>query len=159
MSTVRWFLEAPGAPQPFGTVEGKLRAAQSFRGRSVVTLSADGGATFGGPPPTLYQFGLGGPFKLGAYPPGALRGPRYALSSLGYRIPVGRLPKLLGGQVYFDALAEAGSVFEEISQARVKASLTAGLAVDTFLGPLFAGASVGQGRAVRVYFVVGRWVR
>ncbi len=158
-STALWFLEAPDAPQRFGAVEGKLHAARSVGGDSILTLTTDGGATFGGPPPTLYQFGLGGPFKLGAYPPGSLRGPRYLLGSLDYKVRVGRLPKLLGSELYLDMLAEAGSVFDQISDARIKTSFTAGLAVDTFLGPLFAGASVGQGRSVRVYFVMGQGVR
>ncbi len=158
-STALWFLEAPDAPQGFGAVEGKLHAAHSVGGAGILTLTADGGATFGGPSPTLYQFGLGGPFKLGAYPPGALRGPRYLLGSLGYKVRVGHLPKLLGGDLYLDAFAEAGSVFDEISRAQIKTSFTAGFAVDTFLGPLFAGASVGRGRSARVYFVMGQGVR
>jgi hypothetical protein len=65
----------------------------------------------------------------------------------------------LGGDLYLDAFAEAGSVFDEISRAQIKTSFTAGFAVDTFLGPLFAGASGGRGRSARVYFVMGQGVR
>jgi hypothetical protein len=43
--------------------------------------------------------------------------------------------------------------------ARFKSSFTTGLTADTLIGPLFAGASVGDGGDVRVYFLIGRLVR
>jgi hypothetical protein len=75
------------------------------------------------------------------------------------RIPVGRLPKLLGGRMYVETLVETGSVFDDLASARFKSSFTAGIASDTLMGPLFAGASVGQGGETRVYFMIGRLVR
>ncbi len=158
-STAHWFLEAPDAARRFGAVEGALRAARTVADHKILTLTMDAGATFSGTAPFLYQFSLGGPFRLGAFPPYAFRGPKYLLGSVGYRFPVGHLPKLLGGQLYVDSLAEAGSVFNEISRARVKSSVTAGLTADTLLGPFFAGGSVGNDGSVRVYFMIGRLVR
>ena len=76
-----------------------------------------------------------------------------------YRAGLMHLPEVLGGRVYFTAIIEAGSVFDHVRDARFKSSLTAGLAADTFLGPLFAGASVGNGGELRVYFLVGSIVR
>lgn len=157
--TAQWFVKAPGASRRFATIEGGLRAAHSVRGGRVLSVGMDGGATFGGAPPILYQFGLGGPFRLGAFPPYAFRGRKYALGSLGYRIPVGSLPKLFGGRLYVETLAEAGSVFEDLARARVKSSLSAGLAADTLLGPFFAGGSVSPDGEARLYFMIGRLVR
>lgn len=157
--TAQWFLEAPDAPRRFGTVEGALLAARSVGAKNILSFAAEGGTSFGGAPPILHQFGLGGPFRLGAYPPYAFRGPQYLLGSLAWKIPVGRLPKLLGGSLYLETLVEGGSAFEDLSRARLKASVTAGLASDTLFGPVFVGASVGQGGATRVYFMIGRLVR
>ncbi len=155
----QWFLEAPDATSRFGAVEGSLRAARPVDSNKILSASVDGGAILAGDAPILYQFSLGGPFRLGAFPPNAFRGPKYLLGSIGVKFPIGRLPKLLGGRLYVETLAEAGSVFDQISSAKVKSSVTAGIAADTLLGPLFAGGSVGEDGAGRVYFVIGRLVR
>jgi len=155
----QWFLEAPDAVGTFGTVEGSFQAAHPVGGEKILTFAMDGGSSFGGDPPILYQFALGGPFRLSAYPTDAFRGPQYLLGSLGLRIPIGRLPKLLGGRMYVETRVESGSVFEAIDRARFKSSLTAGLASDTLIGPFFLGASFGQGGEARMYFMIGRLVR
>jgi hypothetical protein len=127
--------------------------------RHHATFHADGGASFGETPPMLYQFSLGGPFRLGAFPPNALRGPNFLLAGAAYRTPLGRLPNLLGDRLYLAGLVEIGSVFDRLGGARFKSSFTGGLAADTFFGPVFAGASVGNGGAVRAYFIVGTRLR
>lgn len=154
-----WFLDTPDSSDRFGAVEGSARLARPAGAGRIVTLSVEGGATFGGRAPVLYQFSLGGPFRLGAFPTYALRGPKYGLTSLSYKFAIANLPKLLGGRVYVDALVEAGSVFDTLSGAKVKSSFTAGLSADTLFGPLFAGGSAGPGRSPRVYFMIGRRVR
>src|SRR6185436_19562221 len=143
----------------FGTVEGSLAAAHPIRAGHILSLSMEGGSSFGGDPPILNQFSLGGPFRLGAYPPYTFRGPQYLLGHIGYKVQVGRLPKLVGGSLYLQTLVETGSVFEEASRARFKSGFTAGLASDTLLGPLFVGVSVGESGKTRVYFMIGRLVR
>lgn len=157
--TAQWFLEAPNAPRRFGTVEGGLQIARPVGSDKILTFTADAGAAIGDTPPTLYQFGLGGPFRLGAFPPYAFRGPKYALTSLGFKVPVGHLPKLFGGILYLQAMAEAGSVFDDASHARVRSSLSAGFATDTLLGPFFAGGSVSHEGETRIYLMLGRLVR
>lgn len=158
-STAQWFLEAPEARLAFGMVDGSFQAARTVKGDRVFSVSLEGGTTFGGDAPTLYQFSLGGAFRLGGFPPYALRGPRYVLGGVGYREPLLRLPNLLGGKLYADVLLEAGSVFDRVSSAQVKGSFTAGFAADTLLGPFFAGGSVGHNGKLRVYFMMGRLVR
>ena len=155
----RWFLEAPDAAERFGTVEGALLASHPVGKDNIVSLSMEGGSSVSATPPPLYQFSLGGPFRLGAFPAYAFRGPKFFLGSAGFKIKVGRLPTLLGGKVYLDTLLEAGSVFQDIDRARVKSSFTTGFAADTFLGPFFVGGSIGNGGDRRAYFLIGRQVR
>jgi len=151
-------VEAPDAIGGFGRAEAAVSGAWRLARRHYATLYAEGGASFGEAPPILYQFRLGGPFRLGAVPPNALRGPNLLLGGAGYRTSLGRLPALLGDRLYLTALVEVGSVFERLSGARFESSFTAGLAADTFFGPFFVGGSAGNG-GVRAYFIVGSLVR
>ena len=126
--------------------------------RAVLTATFDAGAHAGGTAPGFYDYTLGGPFRLSALPRNALRGPKYALATAGYRLKVGSLPKLFGGAIYATLSAEAGSVFDRASRMRVKSAVTGGFAAETALGPVFAGISGGSGDA-QVYFLIGRQVR
>ena len=159
VATAAWMFKAPGAVQGFGRVDGAASAAFRLSQRHHVSLSAEGGATLQGAAPTLYQFSLGGPFRLSAFPPNAFRGPHFVLGKVAYRTAIGRLPPLLGDRLYVTGIVEAGSAFDRPSEARFKTSFTGGLTTDTFFGPFFAGASVGNGGDVRVYFLVGALVR
>jgi NTE family protein len=154
----RWS-DAPGAAAPFGQVEGAANLAFRLGQRHHATLQLDGVAEFDGPAPLLYQPGLGGPLHFGALPFKGERGPNLVLGGLGYRFELARLPRLLGDSLYFVGLLEVGSAFDEASSARFSTSGTVGLAADTILGPVFAGASVGKGGNVRVYFMMGASVR
>jgi NTE family protein len=158
-SGAAWMFRAPDAPGGFGMAEGALSVAWRMASRHHATLYADGGASFGQAPPTLYQFSLGGPFRLGGFAPNAFRGPNLLLGGAGYRTQLGRLPSLLGDRLYLTGLVEIGSAFDRLRDASFKSSFTAGLAADTFFGPFFVGGSVGNGGAVRAYFIVGRLVR
>lgn len=157
-SGATWMVEAPDAARGFGRAEGAISIAWRVARRHSATFYADGGASFGQAPPILYQFGLGGPSRLGAFPPNAFRGPHVLLGGAAYRMRLGRLPSLLGDRLYLTGLVELGSAFDQLSGARFKTSFTAGLAADTFFGPFFVGGSVGTGGAVRAYFIVGRLV-
>ena len=57
------------------------------------------------------------------------------------------------------SLVEAGSVFDDLSRARLKSSFTIGFASDTLLGAFFVGGSVGHRGETRVYFMIGKLVR
>ncbi len=158
-SGVSWLLNAPDLSRGFGRAEGGLSVSWRMARRHHFTFYADGGASFGNPPPLLYQFNLGGPFRLGAFPTNAFRGPNFLLGRAAYRTQLGRLPTLLGDRLYATGLVEVGSAFDRASGARFNSSFTGGLAADTFFGPFFVGASVGNGGTVRAYFIVGALVR
>ncbi len=158
-SRAAWVFHAPDAPRGFGRAEGSVSVAWRTARRQSATLYADGGATFGHVPPILDQFSLGGPFRLGALASHSLRGPSFLLGGAAYRTQLRRLPTLLGDRLYLTGLVEIGSAFDQLRDASVKASFTAGFAADTLLGPFFIGGSVGSGGAFRAYFVVGTLLR
>ncbi len=158
-SAASWMVKAPDATRGFGRAEGAASLAWRMSPRHHFTFYVDGGASFGEIPSMLYQFSLGGPSRLSAFPPNAFRGPNFLLGRAGYRTQLGRLPNLLGDRLYLAGLVEIGSAFDRASGARFNSSFTGGLAADTFFGPFFVGASVGNGGAVRAYFIVGALVR
>ena len=106
-----------------------------------------------------YRFTLGGPFRLGAFAPDAFRGRHFAYGGLGYLLSIGRLPDFVGGPIRLAAEVEVGSAFDEVSSARLKGCLTGGAELDTVLGPVFAGMSLGNRGAFSFYVSVGRLLR
>ena len=154
-----WVFDTPASARPFGLVEGGASVARRLSRRHHASLFAGGGLSFGGDVPRLHQFTLGGPFRLGAFPPNAFRAPHFALARVALRTAVGRLPALLGDRLYFTGSVEAGTAFDQVRQARVESTFTAGLAADTLFGPFFAGASVSPRGEVRAYFLVGSALR
>ena len=100
-TAVTWITTAPYAPRPFGRAEGAFQVALSTRTSHTITFHASGGAGLGTAPPLLYRFSLGGPFRLGAFPPNSLRGSSFFLARAHYRMPLKRLPAMLGDRLYF----------------------------------------------------------
>ena len=61
---------------------------------------------------------------------------------------VGRMPDVLGGSIFVGAWVEAGSAFDEWDTKDWKSDITGGVILETLLGPVFMGGSVGfQGGA------------
>ncbi|MEO8358509.1 MAG: patatin-like phospholipase family protein [Vicinamibacteria bacterium] len=159
-ASTTWFMKLPGAPQEFGKAQATLSRAFRFGQRQHVTLHLDGGTSFGDePPPPLYQFTLGGPFRLGSFAPGSLRGDRFLLGGVTFRSQLRRLPRLLGDRLYLTGVVEMGSAFDRMGSAVFKTSFTAGISADTFFGPFFLGASDGRSGDLRIYFVLGSGIR
>lgn len=158
LAEVRSFLDVPDGDGDFGQVEGGLSAFWPIGHADRAFVTADGGLGLGGDPPLLYEFTLGGPFRLGAFDVDEFRGRHYVLGRLGYMRALRRLPDLLGDRLLLAGFAEAGSAFDRASEARLRVSVTAGLVADTFFGPVFFGAAGGNG-GFRVYFSVGSLFR
>ena len=158
-SSLSWTVDAPEAVRGFGVAEGGVSVAWKLKRRHQFTVSGEGGVTFGAVAPTLHQFSLGGPFRLGALPTSALRAQNFVLARAAYRTQLRRLPDLLGDRLYLTAMVEVGSAFERSRTLRLNTSYTAGLVADTLLGPFFFGASLGNRGDLRAYFIVGALVR
>jgi NTE family protein len=114
-----------------------------------------GGTSFGARP-AFHDFSLGGPLRLGAFSPEQLRGSAYALGVAGALRRVGRLADMAGGDVFVGAWFEAGSAFDEWRTAAWHRAVSAGIVVDTVLGPVFAGGSVGFDGRNRIYVAIGQ---
>jgi NTE family protein len=158
-SRTTWWRDTPGHDERFGRGEGALGLTVTPAYGNHLSFNVEGAATFGDRPPEFFQPALGGPFRLSAVAPNAIRASRILIGGFGYRRELGKLPTLLGDRMYITALIEAGSAFDRFKDARRLSSFTAGFAADTVIGPFFIGASIGEQSRFRAYFLVGTVVR
>ncbi|MCX6551283.1 MAG: hypothetical protein NTY02_09830 [Acidobacteria bacterium] len=103
----------------------------------------------------MHAFTLGGPFRLGAYYTDELRGSNYVLANVGYFHEVARLAEGAAGRLYVGAWLDEGATFERMRDATFRTSLSAAFILESPIGPVFAGASVGGEKRYRVYVGLG----
>jgi NTE family protein len=117
------------------------------------------GTSFDDVPLPTKQFSMGGPFRLGAYNQGELRGAHYYALSAGYLRQIGRLPDFLGGPVFGGGWLENGDAFNDWSDAHLRTNGGVGLVMDTLLGPVMVAGSWGFDGRWRTYLGIGRIFR
>jgi NTE family protein len=153
----RWVMDSPLATTEFPQAEIAALAFLPVSHRGSVFVSQMLGTTFKNDAPPEMMFTLGGPFRLGAYDFQQFRGSHYFLSSLGYRHQVGQLPPLFGGKIYGVVWGDAGSAFMNSDTLDVKYQGSAGLMMDTKLGPFSLIGAIGKGGDGKVYFAFGKF--
>jgi NTE family protein len=117
------------------------------------------GTSFDDDPLPTQQFGLGMPFRLGAYSAGELRGRHDYVATAGYLRHIGRLPDFIGGPVFAGGWLENADAFHQWSDAAWRTNAGAGVIMDTLIGPvMLSGAWSFDGRW-RTYLGVGRIFR
>jgi NTE family protein len=109
--------------------------------------------------PLLNRLTLGGPMRLSAYQIDELSGAHYLFAAAGYLTRVARLPDLIGGNVYVGGWLEVGSAFDTRRDALWEDCGSAGLIVESIVGPIFAGVSISRYGYRRLYVAVGRLFR
>ena len=105
------------------------------------------------------MFTLGSPLALGAYRSGELRGSHYYLATAGYLRQVSRLPDFLGGPIFAGAWLENGDAFEDWDNATWRTNASAGVIMDTLIGPVMIAGSAGFDGRWRTYIGIGRIFR
>jgi NTE family protein len=139
-----------------GLTQTALNASTFWsRGGDRIFLVLGGGTSFGDDPLPTEQFTLGGPLRVGSYDLGELRNDHYGLLTMGYLKGLGRLPDFLGGPVFAGLWLENGSTFDDVAAARLHTSVSAGVVLDTLLGPAALGVSFGDNRRLRPYVSIG----
>jgi NTE family protein len=147
----REFIEEPDGLTQLD-VEGSWFTRFGPRGR--VFVIGAGGTSFGDEP-VFKRFSLGGSLRLGAYNIDEVTGANYALATLGYLRETGRLPDVIGGNIFVGAWVENGSGFDRLADAKVRTNLSGGILLETVLGPMFFGGSTGFGGGGRFYVALG----
>ncbi|MBI2838039.1 MAG: patatin-like phospholipase family protein [Acidobacteria bacterium] len=139
----------------FTSAETSLSWFGSLSPKYRLFVQTAGGTSSGQHPLPPNDFTLGGPLRLGAIDNDELRGSNYLLLNAGLLRSVGRLPDFLGGNIFLGGWVENGSVFERIGHARVRTNATAVVVLETFLGPAYAGGSIGFDGRGRFYVGIG----
>ena len=147
---------AAGAPTRFwrGDVSGSAFHRVHRHDRLFASFGA--GTSFGDVP-LWGVFSLGGPLRMGAFANDELRGANYVLGTVGYLRRVARLPDFVGRNVYAGGWLETGSAFDRRADAALHANISSGVVLETLLGPVFVGGSVGSGWRGRLYVAIGKF--
>jgi NTE family protein len=116
---------------------------------------AGGGTSFGKTPLPTDQFSLGRPFHLGAHDQGEFIGDHYYIATGGYIHQLGRLPDFMGGPLFAGAWLENGDAFNS-GEAGFRTNASAGVILDTIVGPVILAGSAGFDGSWRTYIGVGR---
>jgi NTE family protein len=123
-----------------------------------VFFSAYGGSSYGyktGIP----AFSLGGSQRLVAWGTNELLTNQYFLGQLGYIRELVKLPPLLGSNVEFIGLYEAGKTYKlplGPNPPNLPMDGAAGIIVNTIFGPVELAGAVGDYGRARFFFRVGR---
>ncbi len=135
--------------------EARSSIIRPVRADDRLTATLRGGTSFDNDPSAVHEFGLGGPFRLGAFGVDEFRGNHFLYLSLGYLKSLGQLPDILGGPIFLAGWAESGSAFDRIDTARVHSNVSSGFILETFLGPVTFAGSIGDGGSSALYFSIG----
>jgi hypothetical protein len=153
-------MESPGAAEAFGRGAAALGIAVPSRAFDRTLFVLEGEASFGGgEPPLAVQPTLGGLLRLSAFQADELRGRHVAHARLAHLVSMARLGGLSGDRLYAAGVAEFGSAFDELDEARGFVSGGLGVVADTAIGPCAIGASLGSGSRWRIHFTVGKSLR
>jgi NTE family protein len=140
-------------------LSGNANHFWSLGARHRTFVAGGAGTSFNRDPLATYQFALGFPFKLGAYDAAELRGSHFYAVTGGYLGQIARLPDFLGGPVFAGGWLENGDAFDEWSRAAWRANTSAGLVMDTIVGPVLVAGSWSFDGRWRTYLGVGRLFR
>lgn len=152
-----WYMASPGANNRFA--QTILRTSMFFpvnpRG-SIFTIWT-GGTTFNDSAPPAQAFTLGGPFRLGALGLDEVRGTHMAYAALGYVHEIFRTSPPFGTRIHVGGWYEVGKIFEAVPNRGYYSNGSLGVILDTPLGPLILGGSVGEEGRRKLYFKLGRF--
>jgi NTE family protein len=141
-------------PERFTQAEADAISVFSFTEKNRLLTRIAAGTSFDDHP-YFNDFSLGGPFRMSAFRNDELRGAHYGLALAGYLRQLPRPPAWVGGHAYLAAWVEVGSAFASRDTATWRTDVSAGLIVDSLIGPIFAGGSAGRDGHHRLYVALG----
>ena len=154
----RRLFEELGGDDRYDIIDVSVQAVRT-RGKSTVGFGLDYQTTlsFNGAVQDLFR--LGGFQRLSGYERGAISGPHAAVAKLLYYRRIGDSPGgLFDAPVYFGASLEAGNVWESRSDMSFRSAAVHGslfLGMDSYVGPLFLAAGMGEGGLTNFYLFIG----
>ena len=164
LANLNWNLSRPGlgADAQFDTVA--FDATRVFsRGKSTLALGIEYATTLDAQGSIQDLFPLGGFLNLSGLERGQIGGPHAAVARAIYYRRVGdSAGGLIEAPMYLGASLEAGNVWQSRGDIGLDTALTHGslfVGIDTFIGPLFLAAGIGENDNSNFYLFVGAPVR
>lgn len=154
-------LRAPGTSESFNRVQASASWFFPKSSQETLFVGGSGGTNFSGTPSPFFEFTLGGITNLSAYQPGEIRGRTYLFGTMGYIRELSAGSFLLGGRTSAGVWAEVGNAWGSTvtqNDPALPTCVSGGLLVETVLGPILVGGSVGQGGRSRLFFSIGRFL-
>ena len=157
-SRLEFYDANPSATEHFPLAELRTGVFHRVHKTNSLFLLASGGSTMGYRHTGLPMFGIGGPQRLAAYGTNELLTNQYFLFQPGYIRRLAQLSPLLGNNVYLVADYEIGKAYGAVNQTdtRLPNDLNAAVLVQSFIGPVVFGGSVGDRGHHKLYFQLGR---
>jgi NTE family protein len=151
----RHFPHTPGTPHALSQVGGRFLAFGTPMPKHTVFGSFRGGTTFEKIAPAPQKFTLGGPLNLGSLSPEEVWGSRYMYTNLGLMRQIFDSSSFLGGRTVLALFYEGGASWEPTQRIDFFHAGSGGLLMDSLIGPIFVGGSLGEGGKGKFYFSVG----
>jgi len=151
-----WMDTSPGATEAFPSLELTTEFFKAISRPGSVFLVAHGGSTLGYEQTGLPQYFLGSTEGLLAYGPNEVRGNQFYLFRAGYLHRLLTLPPIIGGGLYAVTMYEVGKMYNAPGVSKLPTDGAAGMIVQTALGPIFFGGSVGDTGHATWFFSLGR---
>ena len=151
----RWMDANPGASHGMPVLDGKVSFFLPVSASWTGFMSVGGGTTFQRENAGIPMFYLGGPQRLSAYGLNEFYGNQFVAGRAGFLKQLAVISTLTNNKAYFLAEYEAGKMYDFRNSTRMPMDVNAGLVVQTLLGPLFLGGSVGDAGHRKWYFQVG----
>jgi len=151
-----WTDANPGARTGFPTAELNFEQFHRISRPASLYFIAAGGTTFGHDQTGLPPFALGGPTRLAAYGINQFLTNQYFYFRGGYLRRLGRLPSVLGNSLYLDAHYELAKPYTSLNTIKLPNDGVVGVVMQTFLGPVLIGGSVGEGGYSKWFFQLGK---
>ncbi|MCX6595444.1 MAG: patatin-like phospholipase family protein [Acidobacteria bacterium] len=145
-----------GSTAGFPLSETNYVAARPVSRRSAIFGQSSAGTTFNGRGVGLPPFSLGGVNRLAAYGKNEFLNNQYIYGRTGYLYELMTLPVFFGKRVYALGQYEVGKAWGRQS-TRLPTNGTVGVVMETLLGPVLFGGSVGESGHRKWFFQLGRF--
>ncbi len=158
-SRLEFYDSNPSASEHFPLAELRGGIFHRILKTNSIFMIASGGSTMGYRNTGIPMFGLGGPQRLAAYGTNELLSNQYFLFQPGYIRRLRELTPLLGENVYLITNYEIGKAYGALNStdSRLPNDFNAAVLVQSFIGPVVFGGSVGDRGHHRFYFQLGRY--
>jgi NTE family protein len=157
----KYYFTAPGSDDGFPQAEIRSSYFRPITRKGSVFGALSGGTAFNKTSPAFQQFRIGGPFRYGIIDRDEIRANHYFLATAGYMHKLSQLPSLVGGNIYasgwINQLGSFGGFTSAFDSQRFRVGVSAGLVMDTKIGPFSIIGGYGEGGRGNIYFSLGRF--